>query len=168
ILSFGVGIYTYNYMPVLDFLPYKVGNNIPELMKLPPGAAPDVYEIIYTMKHKQSGETRQISDKEYLRTEIWKDPDWEITGDPESRLVQKGYDVKIKDLRIMDSQGTDYTREVLENPYYNLIVVAYDLSKSDEKAIGDLNALAMNAAENFNIRSVLLTSASAKDSEVFS
>src|SRR5690606_18725669 len=108
ILSFGVGIYTYNYMPVLDFLPYKVGNNIPELMKLPPGAAPDVYEIIYTMKHKQSGETRQISDKEYLRTEIWKDPDWEITGDPESRLVQKGYDVKIKDLRIMDSQGTDY------------------------------------------------------------
>ena len=41
ILSLGVGIYTYNFLPVLDFLAYKVGANIPDEMKTPPGAMPD-------------------------------------------------------------------------------------------------------------------------------
>ncbi len=76
--------------------------------------------------------------------------------------------MKIRDLKVTDSQGTDYTREIFENPYYNLVIVAYDLSKTNEKAVGDLNALAINSAENFNIRSVLLTSNSAQDAERFS
>src|SRR5690606_27441722 len=100
-------------------------------------------------------------------TEIWKDSDWAIAGDPVNRLVKKGYDVKIKDLKITDSQGTDYNTEILENPYYNLVVVAYDLSKANKKGIGDLNALAINAAENYNVRSVLLTSNSAQSAEEF-
>ena len=82
--------------------------------------------------------------------------------------MKKGYDVKIKDLKITDSQGTDYNKELLENPYYNLIVVAYDLSKANKNGIGDLNALAINAAENYNIRTVLLTSNSAQSAEEFS
>src|SRR5690606_28978498 len=47
VISLGAGIYTYNYLPVIDFLPYKKGNNIPELMVLPEGAEPDQYEIMY-------------------------------------------------------------------------------------------------------------------------
>lgn len=168
LISVGFGIYTYNFLPILDFLPYKVGNKIPDLMIAPPGAAVDVYEIRYQLKHKKTGETKRMTDKEYLKTEIWKDPDWEIVGEPESRLVSKGFDVKIKDLKITDSQGTDYNQEILENPFFNLVIVAYDLSKADLKAIGDLNALAMNSAENYNIRSVLLTSNSAADAQEFS
>mgnify|MGYP003296712040 CR=1 FL=1 len=109
-----------------------------------------------------------MTDKEYLKTEIWKDKNWEIFGTPESKLVKKGYDVPIKDLKVIDSQGIDYTAEIFENPYYNLVFVAYDLDKTNVKAIGQLNALAMNAAENYNIRSVLLTSNSAEDAERFS
>lgn len=26
VISIGIGVYTYNYLPILDFLPYKVGN----------------------------------------------------------------------------------------------------------------------------------------------
>ena len=51
ILSLGFGLFTYSYLPILDFLPYKVGNNIPQLMITPPGAAPDVYEITYNLKN---------------------------------------------------------------------------------------------------------------------
>ena len=168
IFSLGFSLYTYNYLPILDFLPYKKGNNLPALMVIPPGADPDIYEITYTLKNKSTGETKTMSDKEYLKTEIWKDTNWEIFGDSESKLIKKGYDVKIKDLTISDSQGTDYTKEIIENPYYNLVIVAYDLDKTNETAIGDLNAIAMNAAENYNIRTVLLTSASALGAEQFS
>jgi uncharacterized membrane protein YphA (DoxX/SURF4 family) len=168
IFSLGFGLFTYNFLPILDFLPYKIGNNIPQLMITPPGAAPDVYEITYNLKNKSTGETKSMTDKEYLKTQIWKDKNWEIIGDPVTKLIKKGFDLKIKDLKITDNQGTDYNHEILENPYYNLIIVAYDLSKTDATGIGNLNALAINAAENYNIRTVLLTSNSAKDAELFS
>lgn len=168
VLSLGFGLYTYNFQPVLDFLPYKVGNNIPSLMVVPPGAPQDVYEITYSLKNKKSGDEKKMTDKEYIKTQIWKDTNWEIVGDPVNKLIKKGYDVKIKDLKITDSQGTDYNKELLENPYYNLIVVAYDLSKANKNGIGDLNALAINAAENYNIRTVLLTSNSAQSAAEFS
>jgi uncharacterized membrane protein YphA (DoxX/SURF4 family) len=168
ILSLGFGLFTYSYLPILDFLPYKIGNNIPQLMITPPGAEPDVYEITYNLKNKSTGETKSMTDKEYLKTEIWKDKNWEITGDPVTKLIKKGFDLKIKDLKITDSQGTDYNHEILENPYYNLVIVAYDLSKTNATGIGNLNALVINAAENYNIRTVLLTSNSAQDAELFS
>jgi hypothetical protein len=109
-----------------------------------------------------------MTDEEYLKTGIWKDTNWEIVGEPINRLVKKGYEVKIKDLKIVDSQGIDYNKEILENPYYNLVIVGYDLSKANARGIGDLNAIAINAAENYNVRSVLLTSNSAQDAATFS
>ena len=137
-------------------------------MQTPPGAEPDIYEITYRLKNKKIGESKTMTDKEYLKTEIWKDTNWEVVGQPENKLIKKGYDVPIKDLKVTDSQGTDYTAEIFENPYYNLVFVVYDLDKTNLKAVGNLNAIAMNAAENFNIRSVLLTSNSALDADQFS
>jgi uncharacterized membrane protein YphA (DoxX/SURF4 family) len=160
--------YTYSRLPILDFLPYKVGANLPELMKVPPGAKPDEYLIMYNLKHKITGEKKLMSDKDYLKTEIWKDDNWEIIGTPESKLIKKGYQPKIKDLVISDASGTDYTKELIENPYYNLIVVAYNLKDTDEDGIAKMNALALNSAEQFNIRTVLLTSNSAQDADEFS
>ncbi|MGV8877853.1 MAG: BT_3928 family protein [Sphingobacteriaceae bacterium] len=168
IVAFGAGIYTYNFLPVIDFLPYKIGINIPEAMRIPPGAKADEYEQTYQLKNKNTGDVKSITDKEYLKTEIWKDENWEIVGDPQSRLIKKGFEAKIRDLNISDAQGDDYTKELLDNPYYNLIVVAYDLDNTDEAAIGKLNATVLNLAENFNTRTVLLTSNSAVDAAAFS
>lgn len=167
-LSVLFSLYTYTRLPVIDFLPYKIGSNIPELMRIPPGAKPDEYSIIYTLKNKVTGETKTMNDKDYLKTEIWKDENWEITGKPESKLVKKGYQPKIRDLVITDASGTDYTKELIENPYYNLVVVAYDLAHTHEEAIGKLNAIALNAAEQFNIRTVLLTSGTAQQANEYS
>ena len=167
VLAFGFGLYTYNFLPVKDFLPYHVGANVPEYMATPPGAPLDEYEITYNLKNKKTGESRQMTDKEYMKTGIWKDDSWEIFGEPKNRLIKKGYEPRIKDLKITDSQGTDYTPELIENPYYNLIIVAYDLGHTNTKAMGELNALAINAAENYNIRSALLTSTPALAAEQF-
>ncbi|TKC04721.1 DoxX family protein [Pedobacter polaris] len=167
LIALAFGIFTYNYLPVIDFLPYKVGSSIPESMKTPPGAAQDEYLIMYELKNKKTAETKLMSDKDYMKLEVWKDENWEVVGTPEKKLIKKGFEVKIKDLMISDASGTDYTKEIVENPYYNLVVVAYDLNHTNEKAIAETNALALNAAEQFNIRTVLLTSNSAQDATVF-
>lgn len=160
--------FTYSRLPILDFLPYKVGASLPELMKIPAGAKPDEYLIMYNMKNKETGETKVMSDKDYLKTEIWKDENWEIVGEPESKLIKKGYEPKIKDLQITDASGTDYTKELIENPYYNLVIVAYNLKDANEEGMAKLNAVALNATEQFNIRSVLLTSSSAQNADEYS
>lgn len=162
------GTFTYNYLPIIDFLPYKVGSNIPENMKVPEGAPVDEYLIMYDLKNKKTGETQTMSDKDYMGKEVWKDENWEVIGSPSRELVKKGYDVKIKDLMITDASGTDYTKEIVENPYYSLVIVAYNLNETNENAIAEANALALNAAEQFNIRTVLLTSNSAQDADQFS
>ncbi|WP_442588958.1 BT_3928 family protein [Pedobacter sp. AW31-3R] len=161
-------IYTYSYLPVVDFLPYKVGANLPELMKIPAGAVPDEYLIMYQLKNKATGEKKEMSDKDYLKTGIWEDNNWEIVGEPVQKLIKKGYEVKIKDLVISDASGTDYTKELIENPYYNLVIVAYNLKDTNEEGVAKLNALTLNATEQFNIRTVFLTSNSAQDADAFS
>jgi len=168
LISLLFGLFTYNFLPILDFLPYKIGSSIPESMKIPEGAVPDEFLIMYQLKNKATGETKTMSDKDYLKLEVWKDNNWEVVGNPEKKLIKKGYDVKIKDLLIADASGTDYTKEIVENPYYNLVVVAYDLKNTNENAIATTNALALNAADQFNIRTVLLTSNSAQDADAFS
>jgi uncharacterized membrane protein YphA (DoxX/SURF4 family) len=167
VFAFGFGLYTYNFLPVMDFLPYKVGANLLDEMKTPPGAKPDEFEITYQLKNKQTGGTKTMTDKEYMKTGIWKDANWQVVGNPESRLVKAGFAPKIRDLAIQDAQGTNYTQELLGNPFYNLVIVAYDLSHTDEQAIRRVNALAVNLTDNYNIRTILLTSNSAPDATAF-
>ncbi|WP_036602775.1 BT_3928 family protein [Olivibacter sitiensis] len=162
IVSFGAGIYTYNYLPVIDFLPYKEGNNLPEQMHVPEGAPADEYQIQYDLKHKQSGEEKTVTDKVYMDEKIWEDDQWEIIGEPESKLIKKGFSAPIQDLRITDAGGeTDFNDEILANPYYNLLVVAYDLTETNLDALAKINATALNASEQYNVRTVLLTASSA-------
>jgi uncharacterized membrane protein YphA (DoxX/SURF4 family) len=168
IVSIGFGLYTYNFLPVIDFLPYKVGANILDEMKTPPGAKPDEFELTYHLKNKKTGATKVMTNTEYLKTNIWKDNNWEVKGNPESRLVKAGFTPKIRDLNIQDAQKNDYTKELLSTPYYNFYVVAYQLDKTDEEAINRLNALALNLVKDYNIRTILLTSNSPESAAVFS
>jgi uncharacterized membrane protein YphA (DoxX/SURF4 family) len=160
------GLYSYIYLPILDFLPYKEGVNIIESMKIPEGAPQDEFEIIYTLKNKNTGEKKEINDKDYIATKIYADTNWVLESSSEPKLIKEGYQPKIKDLNVFDSQGVTYTEEIFDNPYYNLVAVGWKLDKTNKKALGDINALAINAKENFNIRSVFLTSNSPKDAEV--
>jgi len=168
VVALGFGFYTYSFMPVIDFLPYKVGANIPDEMVIPPGAVPDQYEITYHLKNKKTGDTKVMTNKEYLGdSTIWKDNNWEIASSSDRTLIKAGFKPKIQDLNIKDAQGNDYTKELLANPFNNLIIVAYDLNHTNVDALGRLNALAINLLQNFNTRTVLLTSNTVKDAEAF-
>jgi len=168
IVSVGLGLYTYNFLPVIDFLAYNVGANIPDEMKTPPGAKPDEYELTYTLKNKKTHATKVMNNTEYMSSKIWKDNDWSVVGNPDSRLVKKGFAPKIQDLNISDAQGTNYTKELFSNPYLNLVIVAYDLRNTDADALGRLNAIAINLQNDYHARTVMLTSNSAQSAEAFS
>src|SRR5690606_14590131 len=154
VISIGFGVYTYNFMPIIDFLPYKNGNHIPSLMTVPEGELLPQYETIYHLENKDTQETKKITDKEYLESEIWKDERWKIVGDPETKLVKAGYTVPIADLVISDADGMDRTDEIVENPDYNLIIVAYNLDETNISGLEQLNELALSS-EEYRVRTVL-------------
>ncbi|HWD90517.1 MAG TPA: BT_3928 family protein [Mucilaginibacter sp.] len=169
VVALAFGFYTYSFLPVIDFLPYKIGANIPDEMIIPPGAQPDQYEISYHLKNKKTGATKVMTNSEYLAdSTIWKDSNWEIKSSSDRTLIKAGFKPKIQDLTIKDAQGNDYTKELLSNPFYNVVIVAYDLKHTNVEAIGRLNALAVNLLQNFNTRTVLITSNNATDAEAFS
>lgn len=166
IASFGIGIYTLYFLPFVDFLPYKEGNNLVELRKIPEGAEPDVYEHIYQLKNKTTGEIKKVTDKEYLGEKLWEDENLEVIGDPESKLIKKGFELPIPDLIITDIEGTDRTEEVISNPYFNFIVVSRDLTKLspfDFKALDRINTTIRELSEDYNIRAILATASSTED-----
>jgi hypothetical protein len=158
VVSIGFGLYTYNFLPIVDFLPYKVGANILQEMKTPPGAVPDEFEVTYNLLNKKTKATKTMTDKEYLKSGIWKDTNWEVQGNPESRLVKKGFEPKIRDLNIQDAQANNYNEELLSSPFYSLVIVAYDLDHTNEDAVNRINALAINLTQNYNTRTIFLTS----------
>lgn len=162
VVSFGVGIYTVSFLPIVDFLPYKEGNNIPEQMVLPEGKKADVYAYTYTLKNKTTGENKKVSDKEYMDG-LWEDDNLEVIGEPESRLVEKGYEIPIADLLISNAEGADVTHEIIENPYFNFIVVstyADKLSPTDYLALDKINNTIRDISLDYNIRAVLITASS--------
>jgi len=169
VVSLGIGVYTVNYLPFIDFLPYKIGNNLPSLMVLPEGKEADVFEQLYTMKNKKTGETKKVNDKVYMADKLWEDESWEIIGEPESRLVKKGYDIPIPDLLITDADGVDHTQEIIANPYYNVIIVAKDLSSTNIDALHKINQTVTQMTKDYNgLRVVLLTASASKDAQYLS
>jgi len=164
--STAFGVYCIMHLPIIDFLPYKIGNNLPQLMSVPAGAVPDQYQIIYTMKNLKSGETKKMGDKEYLSSGIWEDPAWEYVSASDPVLVKAGYQPKIKDLLIADSDGNDQTKLVIENPEYNFLIIAENLTFINSKNFEKLNSIA-SKGEAYQIRTLGVTASSAQDVESF-
>ncbi len=129
VACFGFPLYTYNYLPVIDFRPYAIGKNIPEQTK----GVPDEVKFFYTLKDKKTGETKEV-DK-------WPE-NWDKTYDyvnNRTEVTKKGIDAKIKDFTISNLDGTDYTQDIIENPNYNFLMICYDLDKTDKGVFGKVN-----------------------------
>ncbi|HLT42830.1 MAG TPA: hypothetical protein VKZ95_09010, partial [Sphingobacteriaceae bacterium] len=71
-------------------------------------------------------------------------------------------------LIISDENGIENTDLIIENPEYNLIIVAYDLSNTNPGALKKLNDLAEEVAKEFAIRTVILTSSSSQVAQTLS
>nr|WP_317206937.1 BT_3928 family protein [Pontibacter silvestris] len=146
ILSVGIGWYAYQHLPYIDFRAYKVGNNLPALMK---ASAPLRYKYIMT----KDGEEQEF--EEYPTDESYKFKEM-VAINPEDGP-------KITDFSVWNDQG-DFTQEVFTGN--KLIIIVQRVDKTDQEDFDKINQL-IEAAELQNITPMVLTSSSSQEFDAF-
>lgn len=111
VLSFGIQRYALTYLPPVDCLPYKKGNNITEKMKIPPGALPDSFAIrfVYEKGGKQF---------EFAPADLPADLDNYNYVSRTDKLIRKGNaEPPIKGFALTGITDQDSTAIILAHPY---------------------------------------------------
>lgn len=120
--------YNLRYLPVIDFLPYKTGTNIPEKMRRPEGVPADQYNT--TFVYEKDGLKKAFTIKDYPAN----DTTWKFI-EQKSSLVKKGYVPPVHDLTIVNMQNEDITDRVLSDPGYNLLMITKKLEEADPTSL---------------------------------
>jgi uncharacterized membrane protein YphA (DoxX/SURF4 family) len=143
LVSLSIGIYSIYYLPIVDFLPYAIGKNIPAQM-VQPKVKPD---IEYSFLDKTTKKT--ISSKEFLMDTVrFKYASSEILNED---LLK----AKITDYSVTDSSGADYTQQSFEGNKILLIIKKVEgLEKVDFLAINKT----LKAVNGNGIEPMILTS----------
>ncbi|MBS1665011.1 MAG: DoxX family protein [Bacteroidetes bacterium] len=117
LFSFAFQGYVLIHLPVVDCLPYKVGANISEKMKAPPGSIPD--STVITMVYEKNGKQMEFSASQFPS-------DFDDTYHFVKRydkLIRKGNaEPEIKDFILTTEAGTDTTQAVLEARGFKLFM----------------------------------------------
>ena len=115
IFSFGLQWYTLSYLPVVDCLPFKKGNNISEKMKIPAGARPDSFAIRFV--YEKDGKQYDFSPAE-LPADL---ATYKFIS-RKDKLVKKGNaEPAIKGFALSGITDEDSTQAVLSQPYAVLL-----------------------------------------------
>ena len=140
-----------SHLPLIDFRPYKIGNNIIENMIIPEDSKKAVFK--YDWLFNVEGEKKIISTSGNFPS---------VEGDfisVETELLEEGYEPPIHDFS-MELDDVDYTDDLMQEENL-LIFVLYNISKMEPKAIDNLKT-SMSLAMNNNYKIIGLT-ASGKD-----
>lgn len=139
--SFGLQWYSLTYLPPVDCLPYKKGNNIPEKMKMPADAVPD--STVITFVYEKAGKQVEFTADKF--------PD-DFSADSYKfvsrydKVVRKGKNNEppIKGLVLSGITDIDSTQYILSQPYAVLVFIEnFNVSIGKwEKDIGELYATA--------------------------
>jgi uncharacterized membrane protein YphA (DoxX/SURF4 family) len=125
--GFALSIYSYRNLPLIDFLPYKVGVNISEAMLIPEGASVDEYET--TFIYSKEGVQKEFTLENYPKG----DTSW-VFVDQKSVLIKEGAKAAIHDFTIVNAQYEDITDDVLSYQGESYLLIAYDLAKVSQDA----------------------------------
>src|SRR5690606_663243 len=125
-----MGYWVINHLPLKDFRPYKVGTNIRTDMTIPDNAPKSVVEMVFI--YKVNGVDTEFSEKDLMSI-----PEGATFVDRKDKIIVQGYVPPIHDFKL-DLNGEDKTESVLEKENA-LLVIAYDLEKTNVKALQKLN-----------------------------
>jgi uncharacterized membrane protein YphA (DoxX/SURF4 family) len=120
--------YNLRYLPVIDFLPYKVGTYIPEKMIVPEGMPVDQYET--TFIYEKEGKQQEFTLENYPAN----DTTWTFV-DARTKLVSKGYEPPIHDLTFTNENGEDKTDLILTSQNYTMFMISKKLGEVKEEKI---------------------------------
>ena len=146
-IAVGIGVRALGHLPYFDFLPYKVGNNIGQLMKT---RAPLRYKYIM----EKDGKTQDFT--------IYPDSTWTYKS-MESLNPEDG--PQITDFKVWNDDG-DYTPELLRGN--KLVLIIQDVDKADRDRYALINKLLDDAkASRRGITPLVITSSSPAEFDVF-
>jgi uncharacterized membrane protein YphA (DoxX/SURF4 family) len=132
-------------LPIVDFRPYKPGNNIRELRK---EKVPPKTEMIFIYRNKKSGEEKEFALNDLTQLNY---DEWEFK-DRKDKVLDPGVPAVITNLYISDDKKNDITDTLLSNPDYSLMIVAYKLAHTNMSAFEKLNEIAVQAsARNLDV-----------------
>lgn len=138
------------HLPFIDFRPYKVGNNIPELMK-PSGDY--IYEYIFT-----TPEGERIRSKDWISDDSYK-YDTMILTNPE-------VEPKITDYELWTNEIPSFKDSTFSGPV--LMVIVHKVEKSNVKSFEKINKLVEELEEeNPELRIIAATSSGPEDFDAF-
>lgn len=147
LLAFGIAYYAIEHLPFIDFRPYKVGNNIPALMK-----PQEPCRYVYIMEK---------DGKKVSLTEYPTDPSYKLL-----QMVAENEETckpKILDYSIWDDKGNDITQSTFEGN--KLVVVVRNVRKVPAEAFPAINELIKGL--NNTVEPMAFTASSQGDFEVF-
>lgn len=153
IISFGIQWYALKYLPFVDCLPFKKGNNIGEKMKMPANAIPDstVITFVYEKNGKPVEFTATSFPADFDSTYIFKNR--------YDKVVRKGKNNEppIKGFSLSGTTNVDSTQTVLEQPTA-ILLFCENFSTSFDSYKNDFEKIYATASEK-NIRVYVITSA---------
>jgi peroxiredoxin len=137
-ISMWIIFHVLRHLPIIDFRPYAIGNNISEGMIIPEGAPESVYED--TWMYEVNGEVNEYTSEE---------KPWNIEGatfvDRKTKLISEGYVPPIHDFT-MQKEGVDIAEDLLGEEKL-LLVVMYNLDKSKKSGLKRVKELTDKAME---------------------
>ncbi|MEY3983136.1 MAG: hypothetical protein RL160_693 [Bacteroidota bacterium] len=139
IASLALALFCYYRLPMFDFLPYKVGNDIREQMKVPAGErATDSIQMVFVMG--KGSDSAEFTLKQW---DSAKKAGWTYQR-RKDKIIVPAFKPPIHDLEVTDPEtGMSMLDSMLDSKGYKLIIVSAILEKARAQAAQkDLNTLA--------------------------
>lgn len=133
LLVFILSFYYLEYLPMLDFRPYKTDANIKAGMEIPEGAKPDVFESRFVLE--KNGRQQELTSDNYP------DSMWAFV-ETCTVLKEKGYESFVHDFSMISlSVGEDIIDNVLTDKEYTFLLVAHRTEGADDSNINLTNEI---------------------------
>ena len=129
ILPLGVSLYTLSTMPLVDFLPYKVGVNLRERVAMERRL---IEESTRTVLRFRDVATNSIVDFDAMATECWANENLEFVESVS--IVEDVAGVEYADFVLYNSDGEDVTDEVLNREGRIALLCINDIKALDDSA----------------------------------
>lgn len=160
--------YVLNYLPLIDCLPMKKGNNISEQMKPPKNAIPSVYETRLVYQNTKTGALKNMSQEDYNNSKIWEDSAWKWK-ETKTKLIRQGTDApKLTNFSLTTLNGTDTTESILNDGNY-LVLYYVNPPSNNSKLVDDnfLKAVNSKGIQTFFVTTNRESFDSSKQNSVF-
>ena len=130
------------HLPIFDFRPYYIGQNIKKGMEIPKGAKLTTYKTTFICE--KNGLTKEFTENDYP----YNDSTW-VFKDTHQEILEKGYEPPIHDFSITDEKtGEDLTDSILTKDGYTFLLIAPVLERADDSSFGEIDAIYEYAKEN--------------------